>query len=222
MALAGGRPTRRRRPRSQRGRADDRAARRRDSRRSAVPARRRRIAAYVYFVETARPRRLSARRADRRVGDHPGAPARSDARDRADLGDAGRRRIVRLRRASGSGIDEAAELRVPSEFDFATQSLLYLPRRMPPPKSPEFADAVAREVTRDPAAHPRARVRALHQLRDDARGLRDGDGDGCRTRCWSRARRRAARCSSSSARRRTRCCLPPRRSGRAWTSSASN
>ena len=32
------------------------------------------------------------------------------------------------------GIDDATELRVPSEFDFAAQSLLYLPRRMPPPK----------------------------------------------------------------------------------------
>jgi ATP-dependent DNA helicase DinG len=44
------------------------------------------------------------------------------------------------------GIDEATEIRVPSEFDFARQSLLYLPRRMPPPKAPEFSDAVARQV----------------------------------------------------------------------------
>ncbi len=44
------------------------------------------------------------------------------------------------------GIAEAVELRVPSEFDFASQSLLYLPRRMPQPRSPEFADAVARQV----------------------------------------------------------------------------
>jgi ATP-dependent DNA helicase DinG len=44
------------------------------------------------------------------------------------------------------GIKRAAEIRVPSEFDFKSQSLLYLPRRMPPPKSPQFADAVAREV----------------------------------------------------------------------------
>lgn len=42
--------------------------------------------------------------------------------------------------------DDAVELRVPSEFDFASQSLLYLPRRMPPPKAPEFADAVAFQV----------------------------------------------------------------------------
>jgi ATP-dependent DNA helicase DinG len=44
------------------------------------------------------------------------------------------------------GIGEAEELRVASEFDYATQALLYLPRRMPPPKSPSFAEAVARET----------------------------------------------------------------------------
>jgi ATP-dependent DNA helicase DinG len=44
------------------------------------------------------------------------------------------------------GIAEADELRVPSEFDFAQQALLYLPRRMPPPKAPDFSDAVARQV----------------------------------------------------------------------------
>ena len=31
------------------------------------------------------------------------------------------------------GLDDAAEVRVPSEFDYATQTLLYLPRRMPLP-----------------------------------------------------------------------------------------
>jgi ATP-dependent DNA helicase DinG len=44
------------------------------------------------------------------------------------------------------GIDDARELRVPSEFDFARQSLLYLPRRMPPPKASDFADAAAYQV----------------------------------------------------------------------------
>jgi len=44
------------------------------------------------------------------------------------------------------GIGDAEELRVASEFDYATQALLYLPRRMPPPKSPSFAEAVARET----------------------------------------------------------------------------
>jgi ATP-dependent DNA helicase DinG len=44
------------------------------------------------------------------------------------------------------GIREAEEVRVASEFDHATQALLYLPRRMPPPKTPAFAEAVARET----------------------------------------------------------------------------
>lgn len=44
------------------------------------------------------------------------------------------------------GVEHATDIRVPSEFDFAQQAILYLPRRMPPPKSPEFGEAVAREV----------------------------------------------------------------------------
>ena len=44
------------------------------------------------------------------------------------------------------GVTRAAELRLPSEFDYATQSLLYLPRQMPSPKSPDFASAAAREI----------------------------------------------------------------------------
>jgi ATP-dependent DNA helicase DinG len=44
------------------------------------------------------------------------------------------------------GIREAEHLRVASEFDYARQALLYLPRRMPPPRAPDFAEAAAREV----------------------------------------------------------------------------
>ena len=44
------------------------------------------------------------------------------------------------------GIGGSDELRVPSEFNYKQQALLYLPRRMPPPKSPTFAEAVARET----------------------------------------------------------------------------
>jgi ATP-dependent DNA helicase DinG len=44
------------------------------------------------------------------------------------------------------GIRDAIELRLPSEFDFSRQALLYLPRRMPDPRSPEFATAAGREV----------------------------------------------------------------------------
>ena len=44
------------------------------------------------------------------------------------------------------GIREAEELCVPSEFDYTSQALLYLPRRMPAPKHPGFAQAAAREA----------------------------------------------------------------------------
>ena len=43
------------------------------------------------------------------------------------------------------GIRNAGETRLLSEFDYATQTILYLPRRMPLPKDPGFADAAARE-----------------------------------------------------------------------------
>ena len=35
---------------------------------------------------------------------------------------------------------------MPSEFDYARQALIYLPRRMPTPKSAGFSEAVARET----------------------------------------------------------------------------
>jgi ATP-dependent DNA helicase DinG len=44
------------------------------------------------------------------------------------------------------GIRDAGELCVPSEFDYTSQALLYLPRRMPAPKHPGFAQAVAQEA----------------------------------------------------------------------------
>jgi ATP-dependent DNA helicase DinG len=44
------------------------------------------------------------------------------------------------------GISDADEVRLPSEFDFARQAILYLPPRMPDPRSPEFALAAGREV----------------------------------------------------------------------------
>ena len=44
------------------------------------------------------------------------------------------------------GIGTASEIRLPSEFDFSKQAILYLPRQMPDPRSPEFALAAGREV----------------------------------------------------------------------------
>jgi ATP-dependent DNA helicase DinG len=45
------------------------------------------------------------------------------------------------------GIRSADELRVPSEFDYARQAILYLPPRMPDPRDESFVLAAAREVT---------------------------------------------------------------------------
>jgi ATP-dependent DNA helicase DinG len=44
------------------------------------------------------------------------------------------------------GVTRAKEIRLDSEFDYAQQSVLYLPRRMPDPRSPQFAEMAAREV----------------------------------------------------------------------------
>jgi len=44
------------------------------------------------------------------------------------------------------GVTTPREACLPSEFDFARQSVLYLPRRMPDPRSPLFAEAAAREI----------------------------------------------------------------------------
>ena len=44
------------------------------------------------------------------------------------------------------GVETAAEIRCPSEFDFPRQAILYLPKRMPDPRSAEFPLAAGREV----------------------------------------------------------------------------
>jgi ATP-dependent DNA helicase DinG len=44
------------------------------------------------------------------------------------------------------GIETADEVRLCSEFDFSRQAILYLPPRMPDPRSPEFALVAGRQV----------------------------------------------------------------------------
>jgi len=44
------------------------------------------------------------------------------------------------------GIGDAVELRLPSEFDYAAQTVLYLPQRMPEPRSPSFARDAALQI----------------------------------------------------------------------------
>jgi ATP-dependent DNA helicase DinG len=44
------------------------------------------------------------------------------------------------------GISRAEQVRLPSEFDFREQAILYLPQRMPDPRSTDFTLAAGREV----------------------------------------------------------------------------
>ncbi|MBI2220712.1 MAG: ATP-dependent DNA helicase [Acidobacteria bacterium] len=44
------------------------------------------------------------------------------------------------------GVKGARELLLPSEFDFASQAVLYLPRTMPDPRSPGFLEAASEQV----------------------------------------------------------------------------
>jgi ATP-dependent DNA helicase DinG len=44
------------------------------------------------------------------------------------------------------GVGESLEVKVPSEFDYRTQALVYLPRRMPDPRTREYAAALADEA----------------------------------------------------------------------------
>ena len=44
------------------------------------------------------------------------------------------------------GLEDADAISVPSEFDYRTQTLLYLPRRMPLPREERYAEAVAWET----------------------------------------------------------------------------
>ena len=46
----------------------------------------------------------------------------------------------------GAAVISLAEVRLPSEFDYATQAVLYLPQRMPDPRAESFAAAAGREV----------------------------------------------------------------------------
>jgi ATP-dependent DNA helicase DinG len=58
------------------------------------------------------------------------------------------------------GVETAEEVRLPSEFDYARQALLYLPPGMPDPRSPEFVAQAAREVV-DILGHSEGRAFVL-------------------------------------------------------------
>lgn len=60
----------------------------------------------------------------------------------ATLASAGNFNFVRER----LGLAEADELIAPSSFDYESQAILYLPARMPDPRSPQWAEAAAEEI----------------------------------------------------------------------------
>jgi ATP-dependent DNA helicase DinG len=110
---------------------------------------------------------------------------------------------------------------IPSEFDYTSQAILYLPRRMPSPKTPAFAEAAAREVV-EILRRTRGRAFVLFTSYGVLREVQDlvtaalpypvlVQGEAPRSVLLHQFRAR-----------RTRCCWPPPRSGRAWTWSASN
>ncbi|HYE85195.1 MAG TPA: ATP-dependent DNA helicase [Vicinamibacterales bacterium] len=70
------------------------------------------------------------------------------------------------------GVPDADSLRVPSEFDFSEQAILYLPRQMPPPNSAQYGDAVAREV-RDVLLRTEGRAFVLFTSYSMLRSVRD-------------------------------------------------
>ncbi len=102
-------------------------------------------AGYVYFLEV-RGRSVLLRAApidvSRIVRDLVSGGRRAAVLTSATLTVDGRFDYVRTR----LGLDDATEIRVPSEFDYATQTLLYLPRRMPLPREERYAEAVAWET----------------------------------------------------------------------------
>ncbi|MGE4081755.1 MAG: ATP-dependent DNA helicase [Vicinamibacterales bacterium] len=102
-------------------------------------------AGYVYFLEV-RQRTVTLRAApidvSRIVRDLVAGDRRATVLTSATLTVDGGFDYVRTR----LGLDDAAEIRVPSEFDYASQTLLYLPRRMPLPRDARYAEAVAWET----------------------------------------------------------------------------
>ena len=58
------------------------------------------------------------------------------------------------------GVEDGAEIRLASEFDYASQALLYLPPGMPDPRSPEFVAQAAREIV-DILGHTEGRAFVL-------------------------------------------------------------
>ena len=119
------------------------------------------------------------------------------------------------------GLHEAKDLIAESTFDYQSQALLYLPARMPDPRSPEWADAAAAEVIRIVRATD-GRAFVLSTSSSGMQSLYDRASAISTIRAWCRAALPRDICCASFARRRTRCCSPPPVSGRASMCAASS
>ena len=126
---------------------------------------------FVVLPRDPRPRRVPARLADRRVGHRARAAARPDGRDGADVRDADRRRIVRLRsrpaRASTRASEVPARLgvRLRATGDSLPAAQHARPARRRSSSRPRRARSI--EILK---RTQRPRVRAVHELREPARG----------------------------------------------------
>ncbi len=146
-----------------------------------------------------------------------GAALRSDANDRADVGDADRRRAASTTSVSGWESIEPTKCGCASEFDFARAGDAVSAAANAGSALAGVRHGRRTPGGRDPEAIARTRVRAVHQLCDAAIGPGDR-GNGARLSDSGAGHGASHRsCSGSSGPRRTACCLRRRASGRAST-----
>jgi ATP-dependent DNA helicase DinG len=95
------------------------------------------------------------------------------------------------------GIGRASEVRLASEFDFSQQAILYLPKRMPDPRSEDFALAAGREIVESSNGRKAAPSCCSRATRRSDRSRRSPRWRSI-TQCWFRARRHAHNCCANS------------------------
>ncbi len=118
------------------------------------------------------------------------------------------------------GIAECSTLRIESPFDHERQSLLYLPERMPDPRSPDYVAAVidtALPLIEAAGGGAFVLFTSHRALAQGAALLRARWDEPRRSASSFRARRRASGCCRSFARMATACFSAPRASGRGST-----
>ena len=124
------------------------------------------------------------------------------AHERVDLhvGDARRRRQLRVTSTSASACRTPRTARFGSPFDYEQQTLLYLPRGLDAPSSPrqtaQVVDAALAGAARPAAAARSCCSRVIARCAMRPRCCGRGSATGRRFPCWCRATRRARCCST--------------------------